>query len=256
MFVLAFAGAVILSSQQAAIPTQQQQAEQSETKNQNKENDKTLWDTWFPESISLYTLLLTIFTAVLAGAGLIQLNLLGRAERVAAESAKAAKQSADAARDSVKLAERIAERQLRAYLTISETYISDIRSEFPPKAWFQIKNSGQTPAYAVRNFAKVTVKPFPFQGPFDVDLNEPGSGAVIGPGNSVTNNISFSGLPKEAIPMIANGTAALYFFGEIHYRDAFKKSHWIRFRLYHGGDRPVGEGGLNGAQEGNEADDQ
>jgi hypothetical protein len=79
---------------------------------------------------------------------------------------------------------------------------------------------------------------------------------TIGPSNVVTNQIPFKGFPKDCIPMISDGKAAIYIFGEIHYRDAFQRDHWTRFRLYHGGDQAVGEGGLRGTVEGNETDDE
>jgi hypothetical protein len=69
----------------------------------------------------------------LGATAIIQIRYLRRADETARITANAAKQSADATRDSVELAEKTAERQLRSYVTISETYISDINAEYPAK---------------------------------------------------------------------------------------------------------------------------
>jgi len=85
--VVAVAGAIV-SSQPPIEPSQ----EQSATKNQGKyiaeKYDVTLWDRWFPDSISLYTLFLVVFTAVLAIGGVYQFKFLGRAEQIAANTPK------------------------------------------------------------------------------------------------------------------------------------------------------------------------
>src|SRR5947209_19208435 len=89
VFVVAFAGVIV--SRPSMPPNQQEQSAEHKDEHANKEGYKTLWDTWFPDSLSLYTLALAVFTAVLAFGGLYQLRSLERAELFSAEAAKAAK---------------------------------------------------------------------------------------------------------------------------------------------------------------------
>src|SRR6267378_7695605 len=105
VFVAAMAAAII-SSKPPIEPAHQQTAEKYKEEQDNKKNDEALWDRWFPDSISIYTLFLVVFTAVLAFGGLWQLNFLSRAERVASDSANAAKKSADVASDALVIGNR------------------------------------------------------------------------------------------------------------------------------------------------------
>ena len=103
---------------------------------------KTYWDVWFPEPISLYTFVLVVFTGVLAFGGLYQLRFLRRAEAIAAQSANAAKDSADIANKT------LIETQ-RPWLVISDISVSEIKRTDPTISvtfTYTIKNLGKTPA--------------------------------------------------------------------------------------------------------------
>jgi H+/Cl- antiporter ClcA len=100
VFVVSIVG-VILSSQPTIEQGNQPTTTEHRAKYDNQEQAETLWDYWFPDRISLYTLVLTIFTALLAFGGLYQLTFLGRAEITATQNAKAAKDSADIARQAL-----------------------------------------------------------------------------------------------------------------------------------------------------------
>lgn len=98
---MAVAGAIV-SSQPSLGPTQQQTSEKNYGEDHNEKGNITLWDRWFPESISIFNLFLVVFTGVLAFVGIFQLNALNRAEHISATSAQAAKKAAEAASDSVR----------------------------------------------------------------------------------------------------------------------------------------------------------
>jgi hypothetical protein len=100
VFVLALAGA-ILSSQKPIEPSEPQTSEDSYKEPDAKKNEVALFDRWFPDSTAVFNLFLMVFTGVLAFGGLIQLNLLTRAERIATETAKAAKDSAEVAKQTL-----------------------------------------------------------------------------------------------------------------------------------------------------------
>src|SRR5437588_611817 len=67
---------------------------------------------------------------------------------VARKSAGAAKDAADAAQGAVKLSEKIAERQLRAYVLAIQANVNHA-FDGVPRAFVLVKNTGQTPAYGV-----------------------------------------------------------------------------------------------------------
>jgi archaellum component FlaG (FlaF/FlaG flagellin family) len=102
VLIAALAGTVV-SSQQPLKIAHQETAEKNNQKHEAEKDNKTLWDTWFPDSNSIFTLFLMVFTAVLAFASIIQLTLLNRAERISAKIAQAAKDSADAVNRQVDL---------------------------------------------------------------------------------------------------------------------------------------------------------
>src|SRR4051812_45052419 len=105
VFVVAIAG-WILSSQKPIEPSQPQTTEDNHKEPNAKKNEIALFDRWFPDSTAVFNLCLMIFTGVLAFGGLIQLNLLTRAERIAAETAQAAKDSAEVANKTLVAANR------------------------------------------------------------------------------------------------------------------------------------------------------
>lgn len=224
--VVAFSGAIVLSSsQQAAVPTQQHNAAENEREQQNQKQYKTLWDTWFPEPISLYTLLLTVFTAVMAGGIFVQLNLLGRAERIAAETAQAAKDSADATNKAVALSAKIAERQLRAYVYLE---VSGRPYPPPPKEpnrWavsLNIKNGGSTWARNVRIKHAMVADP-KTADPFDgVDWNKiKPNPLVLGPNQETA--MQFGDLNGPELLDIIKNSRKIYYVAWITYEDVLSE---------------------------------
>src|SRR6267378_1446449 len=90
VLVVAFVGAIV-AQQTSPEPPREQAAVEKTGVEQNNENTKVaLWDRWFPDSISLYTLWLVVFTAVLAFGGIYQFRFLIRSEQIAASNALAA----------------------------------------------------------------------------------------------------------------------------------------------------------------------
>jgi hypothetical protein len=191
VFVVAITGVIVSSRQAIEISNQQTDAKNNREKGDQK-GDKTFWDNWFPDPISLYTLALTVFTAVLAFGGLYQFQFLSRAERIAASSAQAAKDSADAAKKS------------------AESYNSSQRAFVVPEGlkWFPTteksgkvtwhfyatwRNSGNTPT---RNLRAYIVKAFSIG---IVDINDP-----LGPQFGMTEEQT-----KLAVPNFLGPKAAM-----------------------------------------------
>jgi hypothetical protein len=84
VFVLAITG-LILSSQPPIAPPQQQAVTNNQKEQTEKKQDKNLFDRWFPDTISIYTLFLVLFTGLLVVVGAYQWKALVRAEHIAVD---------------------------------------------------------------------------------------------------------------------------------------------------------------------------
>jgi hypothetical protein len=134
-----------------------------------------------PNAPSIFTFWLVLATFGLAIVAVIQIGFLNRAERISANIAQAAKDSAEAANQAVILSDKTAGRQLRAFVFISRAEISDIMSDQKLTAKIVVKNFGQTPAYDVGTSIRVHTTPFPLI----MELN-----TNIGPGGDITLNFN------------------------------------------------------------------
>jgi hypothetical protein len=210
---------MIVSNSSSASSRQEQTTEHSE-ENNNKEDHKTLWDSWFPDSISLYTLALVVFTAVLAFGTLYQFNFLGRGERIAADTAKAAKDSADIAREALETTQRAF-----IFITTFEVSVLPNTVRVQPK-W---QNSGTTPTIEMRS--RVSWKWFPGEPPADYDYpNLDGTGnvdtapetqtAFVGPQTS--SYASSLNIPVFWIDRVRKGDGRIFIWGWGEYNDVFK----------------------------------
>jgi len=162
VFVLAVAGA-ILSSQQPSEQSKLQTTENNHKEPSAEKGQTALFDRWFPDSTALFNLFLMIFTGVLAFGGLIQLNLLTRAERIATSTAQAAKQSADVARDTLIATNRP---WVFVDISINSDLTYDNNGDARVLVLFKLKNVGKSPAANVQilpEFAVVFGDARPFQ---------------------------------------------------------------------------------------------
>jgi hypothetical protein len=138
------------------------------------------------------------------------------------------KRSADAARDAVGIAERTAERQLRAYvgLVLGHVLINEPEAG-KIQAWIRFKNHGLTPAYKVRvwfTFSRMPTDSDPFSGVGIAD-NE----AVLPPGGVATVTATLPN-PPGAMESVKNGTYSFYIWGRVEYVDAFDSPRYVNFR--------------------------
>ena len=107
-FFLALAGLAYYSSSPTAYPTEHQTTTQSKEK-QPQEKRHTLGgfiNFLFPDAISIFTFWLVIATVALGVIAYVQIEFFGRAEQIAAQSAGAAKESADTAKNALVAANR------------------------------------------------------------------------------------------------------------------------------------------------------
>jgi hypothetical protein len=181
-----------------------------------------------------------IFIILTTGGVFIQAYVLHTTDEAMQAAARAAKDSAVAAKAAVELSDRTAERQLRAYVGITLPEDGPATSSFVPPAIptirLGIRNSGQTPAYDVEYSAIVDIRAYPlndFSGP---PATNPSNPITLFPG---TFALSWGmtirpkrALTDEEVVSIQDGKSKrLYFWGTIKYRDAFNKPRWTTFCL-------------------------
>lgn len=158
---------------------------------------------------------------------------------IAAIAANAAKESAEATRDSVATMKETAERQLRAYLIVVGP--SSCTPFNPPGAApnvkFEIrvvlKNTGQTPAYEVSGLLDVKVWPTSLPPAIDLTLTPPSadrSTTVVGTGQDMVLIWQSPELtPAGAAEVRAGNKKRLYYIGRVTYRDAFGHQRFTQF---------------------------
>jgi hypothetical protein len=142
--------------------------------------------------------------------------------------------------------------QLRAYVWISQSQITDILAEGLIDAVLMMTNSGQTPANEVTQWAKLAFGNYPLRqvlpGP-DAAIY---SKSHIGPGGSFmvrAHGNALSPIQKDAIRA---RTHAVYIYGEIRYR-TLRKKRFTRFCFFKGGDMGTDGPSIHAYPEGNEA---
>jgi hypothetical protein len=156
VLLLSFLGLGYYSSPPGEYPSEQQAAAGQKDAQQNQEAGKGLtgfWSWLFKDSISVFTLWLSLATVALGAIAAIQLGYLRRAERIAAQSAKAAETSAKVAYETLVATNRpwvSADLKIAGPLTYNET---EARIEIA----FVLKNTGLSPAVNVQVDAEMAL---------------------------------------------------------------------------------------------------
>jgi hypothetical protein len=217
VLIISIAGAVV-SSQPSLEPRQEQPTEANHAEQKNEKEAKTLWDRWFPDPISFFTLWLVVFTAVLAFVSIVQLNFLNRAERIAADSAKAAKDSADAAKQTLLTTQR-------PFVFLKSFEVHIVGGDL--QIFAQWENSGVTPAVKKRNYASwrtfANEPPPDFTWP-DLDkdgtpIGGQGEGILTFIGPKAQHSAEPLRIPITIIERIAKRELRLFVWGWTEYND-------------------------------------
>jgi hypothetical protein len=150
----------------------------------------------------------------------------------------------------------IAERQLRAYVTVDGAAISKFGGKEPPEFQVILKNTGQTPAYEIKGFTGVFMGDFPYRQTFPTVGGVQSFPSVLGAGSIMRGIVPTArSLSDAEIAAIKDGTGAIYGFGGVSYKDAFGDSHLTKYRFFFGGTAGARPDGLMMATEqGNSAD--
>jgi len=152
------------------------------------------------------------------------------------------------------LLSRTTRQQLRAYLLI-DTAVRLGEHDDHPEFQVVIKNFGQTPAYRVRSW--ISVRPGDREGQGALPGPQPAtaetSDAALAPGGSFSLARRFDKDWDEAgYEDFMSGSLALYLYGEVTYRDAFRRRHYTRFRAMYAAEH-FRTGGVSIAARGNES---
>jgi hypothetical protein len=150
-------------------------------------------------------------------------------------------------------------RQLRAYVLTKSGSIAEVGagSNIPGVALW-VENGGQTPAYKLRSWVGIAVIPVrdENQGPLAVRRLSEQYSNTLGPGIGFNKHTRLDRpLTASEITEIGAGTRAIYVFGRVEYRDAFKKQRFSNIRLHYSGQwPPPNEAILYFGESGNDAD--
>lgn len=157
---------------------------------------------------------------------------------IAKASSDAAKQSAESATKTVETMEANGERELRAYVFVSDEPPMGCDSNGDPQAKILVTNHGRTPATELQCCAHMALQRFPL----DVTLEPPsfdgGSKSSLAPGAPPFRLFPNRGSPlndAEKAAIIA-GQAAIFLWGEVVYVDVFRRERKTKFCLYCTGD--------------------
>lgn len=155
--------------------------------------------------------------------------------------------------------ERHAERELRAYVFVTECNIKNVGIGLVPDAGITVKNTGQTPAYRTRAISNIVYSDYPLGG--DADIPELQFTAVaaqitLGPGMMLfPQHGPGRALTEDEFTAIISGAGALFIIGRIHYIDAFGRPRNSHFRMEFGKENMErGTGDVSGCPEGNDSD--
>jgi hypothetical protein len=142
-------------------------------------------------------------------------------------------------------------RQLRAYVVVERGIVANVANPPPglpgerietvarimnpqagPHAQITIKNAGQTPAYDLVHWASIDIREYPLNSLLPPMPKPPSPfWTVLGPGIPEVKTLRMlQPLSPEQIEGLRRGTLAIYCYGEIRYRDAFRKSRRTRYR--------------------------
>lgn len=202
---------------------------------------------WTDKAQALTAIAVAIFTAFLSWLSWRQHKLEERLAADTGESLAIAKQSADAATRTAATMEETAERQLRAYIFVTKGRVAYRDGQF--EARLTIGNSGQTPAYNLRQVGAMRVTDEPAAITFET-TDDTGQRMIVPP-REETHFVIF--LDPARYPPTGGDARTMYVVGELTYTDAFRRDRYTRFRCTVIGDVMQGLGRLRPCDDGNDA---
>lgn len=197
-------------------------------KKENSPNNPEAQSLWMPtDSVGLYTLVLSIFTGVLALVSIFQGVMLLRADKVSRSNAEAAKKSAEIAEQSLVATQR-------AFIRVSHfPWVWRPDSGRPGKFFYDItpniENSGNTPTSDMRIIVQSELRDTLLPDDFDFAFKWPAGQTFIGAHQSI--GASNQTILDNDLLLIQQGKKFFYIWGTITYHDIFENTpiHTTKF---------------------------
>jgi hypothetical protein len=196
------------------------------------EPNKGRWYRAILHDVTITDALVAACTLLLTYTAVDQMGRIREANKIAAAAAESSKEATQATKQSVDLAADTAKKQLRAYLSVVKGEVSGLENNEPLRVKLTFKNSGQTPAYAVKGDAKIGIADFPLSPPAKPEIVPDGPPMTLGPG--LESYVFWDGNAEDK-SQIKSGKRIIHAFGKFQYRDVFGSEHALNFSLiYHG----------------------
>jgi hypothetical protein len=162
------------------------------------------------------------------GGALVIIGALG--VTFALKTLRAIKRQADLMSDT-------AQRQLRAYVCISESLLKFTREDavIHLEAQLYLNNGGQTPAYDVCGWIQAVVREYPLIEALTPPSQELLKAVGIIPPHDKHIIVAKLSVPGYVLQSLEMPYSALYVHGTVVYRDAFKNPRHLKYRLIYGG---------------------
>lgn len=135
------------------------------------------------------------------------------------------------------IAQEAAKRQLRAYIDVRPKGMKVVEEGVTPRVHDSFHNIGRTPAYDNGSFSRIVVTEYPLTHKLANDECRPVSPAPKG-NKWFIGKASRQEIAREAaftageVESIKGGKTAVYFHGNVCYRDIFNEVHRTDFCLY------------------------
>jgi hypothetical protein len=190
------------------------------------QNDMAVW----AERMAYITLASVVMSALGVGLLIVTLRQNKVAMRIALAGVKSASQS-------VRVTKQTGERQLRAYVFLSDKdAFQQVTFEAgkPPFGIINIKNFGQTPAYNIQLQRGSFCAPWPMPDDFnlpDENFDADAGGATLAPASETLFLIYPEGpsVDTSIVDLVRVGKSTFYLWGRIRYTDAFEKVRTTEF---------------------------
>jgi hypothetical protein len=131
-----------------------------------------------------------------------------------------------------------AEKQLRAYVCLTRAEMK-IGPKFI-RVHIHTKNSGQTPAYNVRQWIHQWITDYPLKETLPEPPDDlPMSNAALGPGDHLIMPAGWENLPSNLV--VGTRERTVYIYGKVTYQDAFGRNRFTKYRLILGPNQVEGQ---------------
>lgn len=198
VFLLSLATISYLSSPTSSYPDGQQSSTETKAKDQTKK-EHTLGGFirfMLPDAISIFTFWLVLATAGLGITAVYQISFLRRGERIAANTAQAAKDSADVAKTTLVASQRA---WIKVKVSLGDQPLTFHKGGANTAASFEIVNLGTAPALKITMHAWMIVLknggPFPWQEQIrlcdEVRSKPVGAGFTLFPNETFPSNLGY-----------------------------------------------------------------